>query len=135
MTNKHYPAYKQHTVKDKSDREQRNFIGKSIFAIIFTLIILWFIFSFLGSLFEKSPKHNASNYNTTESSQTITTPKKDLNTTSPLPHTHKDTVPPLFYEQNPSGEGDKSSTDSGEKLPSVSEKEKSDTIFIPEANQ
>ncbi|GAA4661808.1 hypothetical protein [Bartonella pachyuromydis] len=99
MIDRNYHTYEERIAAEKKEREQRNAIGKGILAVLLALFILWFIFVFLGSFFEKSPEH-ISHYNTTESSQTITTPKKDLDSTSPIPHTYKDQGLPSSHEQN-----------------------------------
>ncbi|EJF77074.1 Uncharacterised protein [Candidatus Bartonella washoeensis] len=103
MIDRNYPVHEKYKVVDKTDREKYNSFGKGIFAILLGLFIIWFIFGFLGSLFEKSPEH-VSHYNTTKSSETVTSPKKDLNPVSPMPYPYKGTTSPLFDEQNSSEE-------------------------------
>ncbi|WP_273756747.1 hypothetical protein [Bartonella sp. MM73XJBT] len=100
MINRNYHTYEERIAEEQKEREQRNAIGKGILAILLALFLLWFIFGFLGSFFEKSPEH-VSHYNTTESSQTITTPKKDLNPTIPVPYTYRDQGVSLSHEKNP----------------------------------
>ncbi|WP_455480270.1 hypothetical protein V3564_03725 [Bartonella sp. B12(2025)] len=75
MIDKNYQTYEELIIPEKKDRKQHNSIGKSIFAILLALFIVWFIFGFLGSFFEKSPRR-ISHYNTKESTQTVTDPKK-----------------------------------------------------------
>ncbi|EJF75832.1 hypothetical protein HWV54_00780 [Bartonella alsatica] len=103
MIDRNYSTYEERMAAEKKEREQRNSIGKGILAIFLALFIIWFIFGFLGSFFEKSPER-ISHYNTTESSQTITSTKKNLNPTSAVPYTYKSQRLPLFHEQNPSEE-------------------------------
>lgn len=100
MIDRNYHTYEERTAAEQKEREQRNAIGKGILAVLLALFLLWFIFGFLGSFFEKSPER-ISHYNTTESSQTITTPKTDLNPTSPVPYSYKDQGLPLSHEQTP----------------------------------
>lgn len=100
MIDRNYHTYEERIAAEQKEREQRNAIGKGILAVLLALFLLWFIFGFLGSFFEKSPEH-ISHYNTTESSQTITTPRKDLNQTSSVPYGYKEQESPLSYEQNP----------------------------------
>ncbi|EJF87392.1 hypothetical protein [Bartonella rattimassiliensis] len=91
MIDKNYHTYEeQRMATERKDREQRVAIAKGIFAILLALVIIWFIFGFLGSFFAKSPEH-ISHYNTPETSQTITTPKKDLNPLPPASYIYKDT--------------------------------------------
>lgn len=90
MIDRNYQTYEERIAAKKTKHEQHNSIWKGIFVILLTLFILWFIFGFLGSFFTKSPER-ISHYNTTESSQTVTTPRKDLNPISPVPHNYKDT--------------------------------------------
>ncbi|EJF80927.1 hypothetical protein [Bartonella doshiae] len=133
MIDRKYPTYEEYRAAKKIEREQRNLIGKGIFAIILALLILWFIFGFFGSFFEKSSKH-ISHYNATESSQTITLPKSDLNTTFPVPNSNKDTTSSL-YEQIPSGEKAQKSISQEAQPTQAHEQEKSNMILIPEVNQ
>ncbi|WP_317993383.1 hypothetical protein [Bartonella gliris] len=93
MIDSNYPVHEKYKAVDKTDREKYNSFGKGIFAILLGLFIIWFIFGFLGSFFEKSPEHR-SHYNTTESSETITSPRKDLNPISLEPYTYNGTVSP-----------------------------------------
>lgn len=101
MIDRNYHTYEERIAAEKKDREQRNSIGKGILALLLGIFIIWFIFGFLGSFFEKSPER-ISHYNTTESNQMITSPRKDLNPTSPVPYTYKSTGSPLSHEQNSS---------------------------------
>ncbi|KEC54495.1 membrane protein [Bartonella koehlerae] len=103
MINRSYQTYGERIAAEKTEREQRNSIWKGIFAILLTVFILWFIFGFLGSFFTKSPQR-ISHYNTTESSRIVTSPRKDLNPTSPVPYNYKNTRSPSFYEQSSSEE-------------------------------
>ncbi|WP_208441762.1 hypothetical protein [Bartonella raoultii] len=100
MIDRNYHTYEERIAAEKKEREQRNAIGKGIIAILLALFLLWFIFGFLGSFFEKSPER-ISHYNTTETSQTITPPRKELNPESTLPYTYKEQGLPLSHEQNP----------------------------------
>ncbi|MBX4335535.1 hypothetical protein [Bartonella raoultii] len=101
MIDRNYQTYEERMAAEKIDRERRYSIGKGLFTIILALIILWFIFGFLGSFFTKSSEHT-SHYNKTESNQTITDPKKGLHSTPSLPYTYKDTTSTLPYKYNPS---------------------------------
>ncbi|EJF76278.1 hypothetical protein MCO_01635 [Bartonella sp. DB5-6] len=103
MIDKNYHIYEERMAAEKKDREQHNSIGKAILAILLGLVIIWFIFGFLGSFFEKSPER-ISHYNTTESNQTVTNPRQDLNPTSPVPYTYKGTSSPLSHEKKSSEE-------------------------------
>ncbi|GAA5105349.1 hypothetical protein [Bartonella jaculi] len=93
MIDRNYQTYEERIATEKKEREQLNSIGKGIFAILLGLVIIWFVFGFFGSFFEKSPER-ISHYNTTESSQTITTPRKDLNPAPQAPYTYKNTTSP-----------------------------------------
>lgn len=101
MIDRNYQTYEERMEAEKAEREQRHSIGKGLFAIILALVILWFIFGFLGSFFTKSSEHTQQ-YNKTESSQSITDQKKDLNPTSSVPYTYKNTTSPLSHKYNPS---------------------------------
>ncbi|MGF7157920.1 hypothetical protein [Bartonella heixiaziensis] len=92
MIDKNYPTYEQRIAAEQTEREQRNSISKGIFAIFLGLFIIWFVFGFLGSFFEKSPQHIS--HSTTGASETITSPRKDLNPISPEPYIYKDTTSP-----------------------------------------
>ncbi|PIT70551.1 hypothetical protein [Bartonella tribocorum] len=89
MIDKNYHTYEEHLAAERKDHEQRVSIAKGIFAILLALVIIWFIFGFLGSFFAKSPKHSPRH--TPETSQSMTTPQKDLNSTPPVPYTYKST--------------------------------------------
>ncbi|WP_455465511.1 hypothetical protein [Bartonella sp. B39] len=97
MIDRNYHTYDKHIASEKKEREQINSIGRGILAIILGVFILWFVFGFLGSFFEKSPEH-ISHYNATESNQIVTSPRKDLNSTSKIPYTYKNTTSPLLHE-------------------------------------
>ncbi|WP_455475254.1 hypothetical protein [Bartonella sp. B17] len=49
MIDKKQPKHEQRIVADKTDRKRCNSILKGALAIIFALIIIWFVFGFLGS--------------------------------------------------------------------------------------
>ncbi|WP_375703659.1 hypothetical protein [Bartonella sp. AD13SXNS] len=89
MIDKNYHTYEERMAAERKEREQRISIAKGIFAILLALAIIWFIFGFLGSFFAKSPEHIL-HYNTPETSHTVTTPQKDLNSLPPVPYTYKD---------------------------------------------
>ncbi|UTO29011.1 hypothetical protein [Bartonella harrusi] len=97
MIDRNYHTYEKRIADEKKEREQLNSIGRGILAILLGVFIIWFVFGFLGSFFEKSPEH-ISHHNATQSNQTITGPKKDLNSTSQIPDTYKHTTPSLFHE-------------------------------------
>lgn len=90
MIDKDYHTYEERMAAERAserkDHEQHVSIAKGIFAILLALVLIWFIFGFLGSFFAKSPEHN-SRSNIPEASQTITTPHKDLNSPPPVPYT------------------------------------------------
>ncbi|CAF26256.1 hypothetical protein [Bartonella quintana] len=111
MIDRNYHTYEERIAAEKKEREQHNSIGKGILAILVALFIIWFIFGFLGSFFEKSPEGISHHYNTPESNQTTKSPEKDLNPTSPVPYTYKDTTSSLFYEPNPSEQRNQPSVD------------------------
>ncbi|WP_375623986.1 MULTISPECIES: hypothetical protein [unclassified Bartonella] len=90
MIDKNYHTYEERMAAERRDREQRVSIAKGIFAILLAVVIIWFIFGFLGSFFAKSPEHS-SRYNTPETNQSVTTPKKDLNSLPSVPYTYKAT--------------------------------------------
>lgn len=90
MIDKNYHTYEEHIVAERREREQRVSIAKGIFAILLAVVIIWFIFGFLGSFFAKSPEYR-SHYNTPETSQSVTTPQKALNSLPPVPYTYKGT--------------------------------------------
>ncbi|WP_375622392.1 MULTISPECIES: hypothetical protein [unclassified Bartonella] len=90
MIDKNYHTFEERMAEERKDREQRVSIAKGIFAILLAMVIIWFIFGFLGSFFAKSPEH-ISHYNTPETSQTVTTPQKDLNSLPSVPYTYKGT--------------------------------------------
>ncbi|WP_019221683.1 hypothetical protein [Bartonella senegalensis] len=112
MIDRNYQTYEERIAAEKTEREQRNSLGKGIFAILLALFVLWFIFGFLGSFFTKSPER-ISHGNTIEPSQTITRPRQDLNPTVPVPYSHKDMRSPSFYQQNSSEERIQPSADQG----------------------
>ncbi|WP_375636825.1 hypothetical protein [Bartonella sp. AP152HLJHH] len=90
MIDKNYRTYEERMAAERRDSEQRVSIAKGIFAILLAVVILWFVFGFLGSFFAKSPEHSL-RYNTPETSQSVTTPKKDLNSLPSVPYTYKGT--------------------------------------------
>ncbi|WP_019223482.1 hypothetical protein [Bartonella rattaustraliani] len=112
MIDRNYHTYEEHTAAEKKEREQRSSIGRGILAILLALFIIWFVFGFLGSFFEKSSQDVFHN-NSTESSQTIISPRKDFSTTSPTPYTYKGTTLPSPYEQGPSSERSQPNMDQG----------------------
>ncbi|WP_455478267.1 hypothetical protein V3565_05985 [Bartonella sp. B10] len=134
MIDKHYPAYEKHIISDKTNHEQRRQTGKGILAVVFTFIIFLFVFGFLASFFEESSKRNTPIHNPIGSSQTTTIPEKYLNT-NPLSYTSQDKISLPSYEKNPLGEGTELTIDSKEKPLSIFEKDKFDTILMPEIKQ
>ncbi|WP_142416853.1 hypothetical protein [Bartonella massiliensis] len=90
MIDKNYHTYEERMAAEKKDHEQRVSVAKGIFAILLALVIIWFIFGFLGSFFAKSPEHS-SRYNIPETNHTVTPPQKDLNSSHPVPYTYKET--------------------------------------------
>lgn len=120
MIDSNYHTYEKHIAAEKKEREQRNSIGRGILAVLLALFIIWFIFGFLGSFFEKSPE-GVSHYNTKESNQTIISPKKDSTTTSPIPYTYKGTLPSLPNEQDHSSERSQPDMNQGITLPQMHE--------------
>ncbi|EJF90894.1 hypothetical protein ME1_00094 [Bartonella vinsonii subsp. arupensis OK-94-513] len=97
MIDRNYHTYEKRIATEKKEREQLNSIGRGILAILLGVFIIWFVFGFLGSFFEKKPEH-ISHYSTTESNQTITSPRKDLNSTSEIPYIYKNTSSSLSHE-------------------------------------
>ncbi|WP_455479985.1 hypothetical protein V4B17_02905 [Bartonella sp. B23] len=78
MIDRNHHTYDKYIASEKKEREQLNSIARGILAIVLGVFVVWLIFSFLGSFFEKYPEH-ISRYNTTESNQTMINPGKDSN--------------------------------------------------------
>ncbi|MCZ2158612.1 hypothetical protein NPX99_04880 [Bartonella sp. 220] len=97
MIDRNYHTYEKRIADEKKEREQLNSIGRGILAILLGVFIIWFVFGFLGSFFEKSPEH-VSHHNAIQSNHMITDPKKDSNSTSQIPDTYKNTTSSLPYE-------------------------------------
>ncbi|QEE12047.1 hypothetical protein [Bartonella krasnovii] len=90
MIDKNYHTYEERMAEERKNHEQRVSIAKGIFAILLALVIIWFVFGFLGSFFARSPEHS-SRYNTPQTSQSIPAPQKDLNSPPSVPYTYKST--------------------------------------------
>ncbi|WP_175868278.1 hypothetical protein [Bartonella gabonensis] len=90
MIDKNYHTYEERMATERKDHEQRVSIAKGIFAILLALVLIWFIFGFLGSFFAQDPEHS-SHYNTPETSQSIPPQKKDLSSRPPVPYSDKST--------------------------------------------
>ncbi|WP_407966173.1 hypothetical protein ACJTDF_03535 [Bartonella sp. C271] len=76
MIEKKYPIHDQQEIVEKRNCQWSNSIGKSIFTIVLSLLIIWLIVAFLGSFWNKSPKHMPDN-NTTGVNPTTMSPKQN----------------------------------------------------------
>ncbi|MET3559923.1 hypothetical protein ABID39_000607 [Bartonella japonica] len=120
MIDRNYYTYEERIAAEKKEREQRNSIGRGILAVLLALFLIWFVFGFLGSFFEKTPE-GVSHSNPTQSNQNIISPKKDFSTSSPIPYTYKGTLPSLPHEQNSFSERSQSDMDQGITFPRIHE--------------
>ncbi|ATO57454.1 hypothetical protein [Bartonella sp. 1-1C] len=73
MIEKKYPIHDQQKAVEKRNCKWSNSIGKSIFTIVLSLLVIWLIVVFLGSFWNKSQEH-MHNSNKTGVNHTTTSP-------------------------------------------------------------